>query len=437
MLKKETSPQPSAANRVTISPACSVAPSTSPVCPPICTRLSQARTVTVAASKMTAARPANGPRQTARIRAPSTPAVDDALARRHSGAERQSVAPCRRQHRHQHRHRGPAGAVGGDQRPRDRGRIGEACERAHPEQQRQHQRTDPVCADPAVAHDLELAFPRLAAAKTVGGVGQPVFVQTAGHSDRRRDAERGRRPRRQSQPVAERVDRSADEADENTGDRKCPCGARDRAAVNRRGRPERQSGQENRADLQFLRAGGEPGAVRCHLALALLDQRLYPESSADDAFYLFFRASRGLSRPAERGNGRQRRGGAARTRAHQTAAEPRPPRGSGRLAGALARPCAAASGADGNFGVRRQSRRHPARRFGLSGRSDGPDGGEFFRRRGCDQPTGAHGRRGAPRHSAVARRADGGFHRAAGAWRTRVPRCRDRRLSRRCRRSAI
>ena len=69
-----------------------------------------------------------------------------------------------------------APGMGGDQCERHRPGAGEARERADAQQQRQRQRAGPIGADPAVAHDLELAFAVAAAAETVERVGEPVLV---------------------------------------------------------------------------------------------------------------------------------------------------------------------------------------------------------------------------------------------------------------------
>ena len=118
----------------------------------------------------------------------------------------------------------------------------------------------------------------------------------------------------------------------------------------------------------------------------------------------------------------------ARSRADQAAAQPRPARRSGRLARALAGPCAAALAARRDSGVRRQSRRDRAGRVGLSGRGHGANGGEFCRRRRRHQSAGAHRRRALAGHSAGARSADRGFHRTAGDERAGIHRRGDDRL---------
>ena len=69
---------------------------------------------------------------------------------------------------------------------------------------------------------VELALARLAAAEAVRGIGEPVFVQAAGHRQRRGDRERRRRPGRHAQPVRQRIDHRADHADDDAGERKRP-----------------------------------------------------------------------------------------------------------------------------------------------------------------------------------------------------------------------
>ena len=114
---------------------------------------------------------------------------------------------------------------------------------------------------------------------------------------------------------------------------------------------------------------------------------------ANDRFYLLRRPARRLSRPAERASRRQRRRRPARRHPDQAAAQPRPARRPGRLARALAGPCAAAARSRRGAGVRRQSRRDQARRLGLSGRSHGADGGELCRGRRRHQSARARRRR--------------------------------------------
>ena len=98
-------------------------------------------------------------------------------------------------------------------------------------------------------------------------------------------------------------------------------------------------------------------------------------------------------------HGSGRRGGRPRSDAHQAAAEPRPARRGGGVARALAGTQPAAARQCRDPGVCRQSRRHRARRLGLSGRGHRADGGEFRRRRRRHQSARAAFGRRAPRRS--------------------------------------
>ncbi len=172
--------QRSATSRMTISLTCSIAPSTSPVWPSIWVRLSHAMSAMATASRISAAMPEprgrgrwRGSRCRARRRSRRSlrggwPAANDRPSRR-AGGNRYM----------QHRHRRARRAVRGDQRRQHQRRIGEARQRADPQQDRQHQRADAVSADPAVAHDVELAFARPAAAEAVRGVGEAVLMQSS------------------------------------------------------------------------------------------------------------------------------------------------------------------------------------------------------------------------------------------------------------------
>ncbi len=126
-------------------------------------------------------------------------------------------------------------------------RIGKARQRADAQQKRHRQRANAINADAAVAHDVEFLFARLAAAETVGGIGEPVLMQAAGRGKRRGDGERRGRPRRQAGPVRQRIDDGPDETDEKSGDRKRPGRFRDAAAGDRRRAQERQAGAKDDA----------------------------------------------------------------------------------------------------------------------------------------------------------------------------------------------
>ena len=108
---------------------------------------------------------------------------------------------------------------------------------------------------------------------------------------------------------------------------------------------------------------------------------------------------------------------AARSAADQAAAQPRPSGGASSPGSRIgrARNPPRLDQVDvlvfaGNHGVTAQ------RRFRLSGRSHRADGGEFRRRRRRHQPARTHGRRGAARHGAVARKADRRLHASRRRW---------------------
>src|ERR1700728_1583743 len=100
----------------------------------------------------------------------------------------------------------------GDQRPHHRMGAGQTCQRADAQQKRHCQSADAVSADAAVAHDVEFLFARMAAAETVGGIGEAVFMQAAGRQHRGGHAECRRRPWRQPQAMDNALDDRAAEA---------------------------------------------------------------------------------------------------------------------------------------------------------------------------------------------------------------------------------
>ena len=189
---------------------------------------------------------------------------DDALARRPAGGECQAVAARRRHQRHEYRHRRPRAAVRRDSAhsttiglPSDaialtRNRIDSV------------KRADAVGADAAVAHDLELALPRIAAAETVRGVGEAVLVQAAGHGERRRDRKRRRDPWRRSDLVGDRIDHRGDQRDEDAGQREGPGRARNIGAGGRRRARDRQPGQKGDACLEIAGAIRKPAVGYRH-----------------------------------------------------------------------------------------------------------------------------------------------------------------------------
>ena len=113
-------------------------------------------------------------------------------------------------------------------------RVGQARQRADAQDKRHRQSANAVNADAAVAHDGEFLLAGMAAAETVGGIGEAVFVQAAGREHRGGDAERRRRPWRQSAVDARAIDDRADETDESSRDRKRPGRTGQRIAGKRR-----------------------------------------------------------------------------------------------------------------------------------------------------------------------------------------------------------
>ncbi len=87
---------------------------------------------------------------------------------------------------------------------------------------RHRQGADAVGADVAIAHDGEFLLARIAAAETVGGIGEAVFVQAAGRKHRGGNAERRRRPWRQPKSMGNAIDDRANEADDDARDWKRP-----------------------------------------------------------------------------------------------------------------------------------------------------------------------------------------------------------------------
>src|SRR3954447_21568808 len=112
---------------------------------------------------------------------------------------------------------------------RDGPRIGDRRERAPAQAERQDQRADAIGADPAVAHDLELALAGAAAAEPVGGIGKAVLVQRAGDEGGRGQREQGGKVRRQTQQARDLVDQGAGKADQHSRDWKSPGRACDSA----------------------------------------------------------------------------------------------------------------------------------------------------------------------------------------------------------------
>ena len=135
--------------------------------------------------------------------AATTPAARAPFAsRRPAPAPRPSVRAGGRQ-RERQQSEGARRRAGQDQgRRRAAPLFDERGERGDAQHQRKRERRRAKGADAAVAHDFELALARPAAAKTVGDIGEPVFVQGAGDEDERADRQRRANQRRQAEGAA-------------------------------------------------------------------------------------------------------------------------------------------------------------------------------------------------------------------------------------------
>ena len=150
------------------------------------------------------------PRQRCRMRKPSTAPATAASRAAAACGIRQAFGPRRRQKEHQQRHRRARRGMCADQRCRRR--AGSARLASAPTRMRKDRISaqTPIASDAAVAHDRKFFFTGCAAAEPVGGVGQSVFVQRAGHAERCRDGERRRRPGRHADAVRDHIDHRAD-----------------------------------------------------------------------------------------------------------------------------------------------------------------------------------------------------------------------------------
>ena len=221
---------------------CCAAPATSPVCPPICRE-----------AKAVIARRADRAGEGGVERASR---ADCEKAERQGEDEGCSAGGGERRRREPPGRRAGAVAAGGveqserherararqggdkDQRPggarkavRKRGR-----QRADAQDQREHERDRAKGADSAVAHHLELALARPAAAEPVRDIGEAVLMQRARRRDERRCGERSADQRRQAEPVSQRENAGADGADDRARDRRGPGGP---VEIGRRGRLRR------------------------------------------------------------------------------------------------------------------------------------------------------------------------------------------------------
>ena len=93
----------------------------------------------------------------------------------------------------------------------DRGNRCPACQEHH------HQRDHTERAIAAVLHDFELALARVAAAETVGDIGDAVLVQAAGYEDRRGQRHDCRKRRRQAEPITDRKGDAGEDTDDGAG----------------------------------------------------------------------------------------------------------------------------------------------------------------------------------------------------------------------------
>ena len=139
----------------------------------------------------------------------------------------------------------------GDQRLRGLKRRPDAGKRAPAQRKRDDERADTERADAAVAHDLELALARVAAAKTVGRVGEAVLVQRPGEEKDRSHCDRGRRHRGDLEAHRDPVDEGAAKPDQHADDRRAPDGAAEIGAADRHRLAHRHAGIEGDAGPQL------------------------------------------------------------------------------------------------------------------------------------------------------------------------------------------
>lgn len=142
---------------------------------------------------------------------------------------------------------------------RDGGEFGK-CRPA--QQDRKRQCCHAIGADAAVAHDFELALWRAAAAKTIGGVAEPVLMQAEGDEHGGCERERCRRLRRKTKPCGNGKDNAADESYDHT-DQRCRPKSRRQAAPGKIEMRQRQAGEEDKRKGKILgRLFQEPAAHR-------------------------------------------------------------------------------------------------------------------------------------------------------------------------------
>ena len=222
----------------------------SPVWPPICRRLNRAISPRTMRSKIAATAARAGQRQIAVTRIPriaaaaalppgGRPAANDKPSRRAGGNNSMNAGITAR---------APAcAAISAGTTSAVSARLASAPTRNRIDSS---QGADAECAVAAVAHDVEFLLARRAAAETIGGVGEAVFVQRA----RRRHAS----PPRLSAAAGhagppdamyERVDRRRRRADDDAGEREAP---RPPAPVSRAARAALRAATASRVQKRVL-----------------------------------------------------------------------------------------------------------------------------------------------------------------------------------------
>ena len=293
-------------------------------------------------------------------------------------------------------HHGARGHGGGDQDGHHLARLPHRRQGDQAGQERDHQRQRAEAADPAVGHDRQRPVAVGAGTQAVGGVGEPVLVQGAGHQrswSRSRSAPRAgaagpaaRRRRRPARPAAR--------------PRHPPAGRhrprpRDRAWSPV---PSIWTGNRVRNSRATLRSLSKPHPSALRSGSSDYRDRTPPcQPRATMTDRRSRRGARAPARPAGARRGRSRGLPRPRRRAHQARRGPGPAGGAGGLAVRLAGAAPAAAGARADPGLRRLARHRAPGRLGLSRRGHRPDGGELRRRRRRDQPAGAAGGRRAAR----------------------------------------
>ena len=115
-------------------------------------------------------------------------------------------------------------------------------------------------AVPAVAHDRELRRAIMAAAETVGSVGQPVLVECAGQCDAGEQREPSRDRAAAAQQLRDQEDQRGEAADPGADQRERPARRGDGTLFTRHLDADRQAGQHRGGDGEFF----ERAAPRIH-----------------------------------------------------------------------------------------------------------------------------------------------------------------------------